>query len=148
VHLASDGEGYGLINIPSGGSRKPFDSSREASDVLMRIENGKAVFTKASSLMVTASEKALARAGLRASEMAHFVPHQANSRMMSVVEKGTGVNGGTMISTVEHYGNSSAATIPFSLSMAADQRLYKPGDRILMCAAGAGLIGGAIVYGL
>ncbi len=65
VHLASDGEGYGLINIPAGGSRKPFDTSLEASDVLMKIENGKAVFTKASSLMITASEKALARAGLR-----------------------------------------------------------------------------------
>jgi 3-oxoacyl-[acyl-carrier-protein] synthase III len=80
--------------------------------------------------------------------MSHFVPHQANSRMMSAVEKGTGVKGGAMISTVEHYGNSSAATIPFSLSVAAGERVYKPGDRILMTAAGAGLVGGAIVYGL
>lgn len=148
VHLASDGEGYGLINIPAGGSRKPFDLSLEASDVLMRIENGRAVFAKASSLMITSSEKALARAGLRAGDMNHFVPHQANSRMMSAVEKGTGVNGGAMISTVEHFGNSSAATIPFSLSAAAAERVYKPGDRILMTAAGAGLVGGAIVYGV
>jgi 3-oxoacyl-[acyl-carrier-protein] synthase-3 len=148
VHLASDGEGYGLIKIPAGGSRKPFTPALEASDVLMQIENGRLVFSKASSLMITASEKAMARAGLRPAEMDHFVPHQANSRMMAAVEKGIGVTTGAMISTVAHYGNSSAATIPFSLSMAAEQRLYKPGDRILMCAAGAGLTGGAIVYGL
>jgi 3-oxoacyl-[acyl-carrier-protein] synthase III len=148
VHLASDGSGYDLINIPAGGSRRPFSPALEASDVLMQIENGRAVFAKASALMITASEKALTRAGLSPADMDHFVPHQANSRMMAAVEKGVGVKAGTMISTVERFGNSSAATIPFSLSMSAEQRLYKPGDRILMTAAGAGLVGGAIVYGL
>ena len=52
-----------------------------------------------------------------------------------------------MVSTVAEYANSSAATIPFSLSLAARERL-RPETRILMCAAGAGLTGGAVVFKL
>ncbi len=128
VHLASDGEGYGLINIPAGGSRKPFTPALEASDVLMQIENGRARFLEASPLMITASEKALARAGLRPGRHGAFVPHQANSRMMAAVERGRRRQG-------RHDDLDRRAlrqqlgrpTIPFSLSMATEQRLYKPG---------------------
>ena len=51
-----------------------------------------------------------------------------------------------MLSTVAEFGNSSAATIPFTLSHEAASRGVKAGDVLLLAAAGAGLTGGALVY--
>ena len=51
-----------------------------------------------------------------------------------------------MLSSVALYANSSAATIPLTLSLAAETRRFEPGERILMSAAGAGLTGGAVVF--
>ena len=51
------------------------------------------------------------------------------------------------LSSVAHYGNSSAATIPFTLSLLAGERRYARGETVLMTAAGAGLTGGALVWG-
>ena len=51
-----------------------------------------------------------------------------------------------MLSTIEQFANSSAATIPFTLSMSADERHYQKGDIVLMTAAGAGLTGGAVAF--
>jgi 3-oxoacyl-[acyl-carrier-protein] synthase-3 len=51
-----------------------------------------------------------------------------------------------MLSTVAIYGNSSAATIPLTLSAAAPTAGYLRGDVLLMTAAGAGLTGGAVLW--
>jgi 3-oxoacyl-[acyl-carrier-protein] synthase-3 len=145
VHLSSDGSAYDLIKIPAGGSRQPFAPGLAADATLMQISNGRAVFTRAVSMMVHAAKTALARAGLTLSDIDRFVPHQANSRIIGAVQRSLGVPDETLVSTVALYGNSSAATIPFSLSMAAEERALARGERLLLCAAGAGLTGGAVV---
>jgi 3-oxoacyl-[acyl-carrier-protein] synthase-3 len=76
------------------------------------------------------------------------VPHQANARIIAAVARQLGVPESKTVSTVADYGNRSAATIPFSLSLAAQQGRLQRGARLLMCAAGAGLTGGAVVYAL
>lgn len=147
ARLASEGAGYDLIRIAAGGSRKPFAPDLPPEEMLMAITDGRAVFAKAVALMVRTSREALEQAGLGVADIDVFVPHQANARMMSAVAHQLGVPEDKMVSTVASYANSSAATIPFSLSLAARERL-KPGTKVLMCAAGAGLSGGAVVYGL
>jgi 3-oxoacyl-[acyl-carrier-protein] synthase III len=52
------------------------------------------------------------------------------------------------VRTTEVFGNSSAATIPLSLSIANGQRPFAVGERLLLTAAGAGLTGGAVVVGM
>lgn len=147
-HLESDGSAYDLIKIPAGGSRNPFGENAEAVDTLMHIADGKAVFAKAVEMMVASSLAALAAAGLTVADVDHWLPHQANSRIIAAAQKKLGLADDKVLSTVALYGNSSAATMPFTLSMCASEREYKAGDRILMCAAGAGLTGGALVYRL
>jgi 3-oxoacyl-[acyl-carrier-protein] synthase-3 len=148
VELASDGSAYDLIQIPAGGSRRPFGDGVAAGDTLMRISDGKAVFAKAAKMMTEASERALERAGLAIADIGHWIPHQANARIMAVTQEKLGISADKVVSSVALYGNSSAATIPFTMSLTCEERAYKAGDRVLMCAAGAGLTGGALVYGL
>jgi 3-oxoacyl-[acyl-carrier-protein] synthase III len=145
VHLTSDGSAYGRLHIPGGGSRKPFAKLDDISETMMVIDDGKAVFTKAVAMMSDAAKRALHRAGLSVADVDHFIPHQANSRMMSAVAEKLKIPANRMRSTVAEFGNSSAATIPFTLSSTSAQHPIRKGDIVLMTAAGAGLTGGAIV---
>lgn len=146
VHLASDGMAYDLIQIPAGGSRRPFADGLGADATLMHIRDGRAVFTRAVKIMTDAAHKALTRAEVTIDEIDYFVPHQANARIIGAAQRQLGVPDAKMLSTVALYANSSAATIPLTLSIAAEQRAFKPGERLLLSAAGAGLTGGAVVY--
>jgi 3-oxoacyl-[acyl-carrier-protein] synthase-3 len=146
AHLAAQGAHYDLISIPAGGSRKPFARDLDASETLMILADGQAVYSKAVAMMSNAAEIALRKAGVAAADVTHFIPHQANARMMGTVAHQIGVNPDRARSTVAMFGNSSAATIPLTLSMSAQEHRYAPGDIVLMTAAGAGLTGGAAVF--
>ena len=147
AHLSADGSGYDLIKIPAGGSRRPFEPDN-ADETRMVMSDGKAVFTKAVEMMVATSRQALARAELAIVNIDRFVPHQANGRLIAAVAHQLDVPANKVISTIAGYGNSSAATIPLSLSLSAQQKPLARGERLLMCAAGAGFTGGAVVFGL
>ncbi|MFN3868207.1 MAG: beta-ketoacyl-ACP synthase III [Hyphomicrobiaceae bacterium] len=146
VELAADGSGYDLIKIPFGGSRAPFPTARDPSDVLMTITDGKAVFAKAVAMMADCGKAALARSKCDIGAVTHWVPHQANTRIIEATRQRLGIASDRTLSSVERFGNSSAATIPFTLSLLAATRNYQPGDLVLMTAAGAGLTGGAIAW--
>ena len=144
--MASDGAGYGLISIRSGGSRAPVDAETKPEDLKMRMTDGQAVFAQAVRLMARCSERALARAGLVATDIDHFVPHQANSRICGAVADKLGLDPAWTLSSIADFGNSSAATIPLTLSLAHSARPFARGERLLMTAAGAGLTAGAAVW--
>jgi 3-oxoacyl-[acyl-carrier-protein] synthase-3 len=148
AHLAADGAGYDLIKIKAGGSRQPFASDTAIEDTLMTIADGQAVFTEAIGMMVASSREALRKANITVADVDWLVPHQANARIMAAVAGKLGVPEDKMVSTIARFGNSSAATIPFSLALAVEDGRIKRGNRILMCAAGAGLTGGAAVLAL
>jgi 3-oxoacyl-[acyl-carrier-protein] synthase-3 len=148
VDLASDGRHYDLISIPAGGSRKPFTAGMDPKELLMTMSNGKAVFAQAVRMMTECSLRALEQAGLTAADVDRFVPHQANDRLFEAVCENIGLPSGKTVRTIDEFGNSSAATIPLSLSLAHRERPLLSGERLLLAAAGAGLAGGSIVFGI
>ena len=145
--LFSDGSRYDLIRIPAGGSRRPFSPDLRPQDVLMEITDGQAVFTEAVASMTASGKRALAAAGLTVADISRFVSHQANARIIAAVRRNLGLTEEATISTIADYGNSSAATIPFSMSLAAGSAPFRRGERVLLTAVGAGLTGGAVVFG-
>lgn len=147
LDLTSDGSGYGLVDIPAGGSRRPFAGVSDPKDVLMRIADGQALFQKAVQMMSAAARRAMAQAGLHADEITRFCSHQANGRMINMVAQQLGIAPEKALSSIAEYGNSSAATIPLTLSLAQAQKPFAKGERLLVTAAGAGLTGGAAVIG-
>ena len=146
--LASDGSAYGLIHIPAGGSNRPFAQEIDIAETRMTIASGREVFLKAVEMMSRCSIEALAVAGLSAPDIARFVPHQANARIFNAVGKSLGIEDERIVKTIDTYGNSSAATIPLSLSVAHGDEPLMPGEKLLLAAAGAGLTGGALVVGV
>jgi 3-oxoacyl-[acyl-carrier-protein] synthase-3 len=144
--LASDGSGYGLVGIAAGGSERPFDEAMAIEDTRMAIADGRGLFAEAVRLMTACAQEALERAGCAPRDVDRFVPHQANVRIFSAVGRKIGVREDATVRTIGEYGNSSAATIPLSLSLSHAERPLAPGETLLLTAAGAGLTGGALVY--
>ncbi|ODR89602.1 beta-ketoacyl-ACP synthase III [Sinorhizobium alkalisoli] len=148
VDLACDGSGYDLISIAAGGSSRPFSPEIAAEEFLMTMRDGREVFSRAVEMMTRSSIRALAAAGLRPAAVSRFVPHQANVRIFDAVCNQLGIDLSRTVRTIEEHGNSSAATIPLSLSVAHRARPFAPREKLLMTAAGAGLVGGAVVFGV
>lgn len=146
--LASDGSRYDLISIAAGGSNRPFAPGMATEDFLMTMRDGREMFTQAVAMMTSCGSRALAQAGLEPMDVARFVPHQANARLFDAVSDNLGINPQKTVRTIEDYGNSSAATIALSLSIAHREKPLVPGERLLLTAAGAGLTGGAVVIGV
>ncbi|WP_269932950.1 beta-ketoacyl-ACP synthase III [Aminobacter sp. HY435] len=146
--VASDGSSYGLIQIPAGGNNRPFADEIDIAETRMTISDGRAVFTKAVEMMSRCSQEALAASGLAPTDISRFVPHQANARIFHAVGKSLGIADDRTVKTIADYGNSSAATIPLSLSVAHATEPLLSGEKLLLAAAGAGLTGGALVVGM
>lgn len=144
--LAADGSGYDLIAIPSGGSNKPFTPATPADQVLMSMRDGREVFSRAVELMTQTSRQAMREASVAVSAVDRFIPHQANQRLCDAIGHNLGVAETKIVSTIAEYGNSSAATIPLSLSIQHRKERLVSEELLLMTAAGAGLSGGAALF--
>jgi 3-oxoacyl-[acyl-carrier-protein] synthase-3 len=144
----SDGSRYGLIQIPAGGSNTPFHGELDLEQTRMTITDGGEVFSKAVEMMTACSQDALTAARMRPRDIDRFVPHQANARIYDAVGRNLGIADQAIVKTIAEYGNSSAATIPLSLSLAHQTEPLRQGEKILLAAAGAGLSGGALVVGI
>lgn len=148
AELASEGVAYDLIKIPAGGSALPFQPGLDPADLKMALRNGRSVFHKAVTMMVRTSRDAMAKAEVDICDISHVVPHQANTRIIEAVRGQLGVSSQRVLSTVEAFGNSSAATIPFTMSFLKGADGFHNGERVLLCAAGAGLTGGSVILGM
>lgn len=144
--LGSDGAGYELVSIPAGGGERPFTADTAVDDTRMSITDGRGLFSEAVRLMTSCAEAALEEAEVPAAAVDRFLPHQANSRIFAAVGRKLGVLDEATVSTIAEYGNSSAATIPLSLSLSHEAKPIAAGETLLMTAAGAGLTGGALVF--
>jgi len=137
--LGSDGSTYGAIGIPAGGTREPLTpESLKNGGNLMTMRRGGALFKHAVQGMADAGKEALKQAGLTASDIDWWIPHQANIRIIQDAGALLGISPERTINVVAKYGNSSAATIPIAIADAAYR--LKGGEKILLTAAGAGLV--------
>jgi 3-oxoacyl-[acyl-carrier-protein] synthase-3 len=145
VDLAADGSHYGLISILAGGSRRPFIAGMDPKELLMTMSNGRSLFSQAVRMMTECSRRAMRQAGLAGADIDRFVPHQANTRIIDAVCENIDITSTKTVRTIEEFGNSSAATIPLSLSLSHIDRPFSSGERLLLTTAGAGLAGGSVV---
>ncbi len=101
--------------------------------------DGKEVFRRAVRVVVDSATNALDRAGVEADELALFIPHQANVRIMQAVAQRLGIDEDRIGRTIEKTGNTSAASIPLTLVDSARAGRLQPGDRLLLSGFGAGM---------
>ncbi len=108
----------------------------------LRME-GREVFKFAVALVSDVIEDALAQAGVTADDVDWFVPHQANLRIIDATARRFGWPDEKIVKTVDLHGNTSAASIPLALDVAARDGRIKPGDLVMVEAMGGGFTWGA-----
>ena len=108
--------------------------------------NGKEVFKYAISALSEAAEAVAHDAGIKVTDIDWLVPHQANTRIIDGVGKKLELPDEKVIITVDHHGNTSAASIPLALSENIESGKLKKGDLIIINGMGAGFTwGGALI---
>jgi 3-oxoacyl-[acyl-carrier-protein] synthase-3 len=141
-----DGSGACALNMPGGGSLHP--ASHETVDKKMHYvhQDGQAVFKYAVRKMAEASVTLLERNGLKGSDVALFVPHQANRRIIMAAADRLGLKEERVVVNIDEYGNTTAGTIPLALESARQQGRLNKGDLVLIAAVGAGFTTGAALF--
>ena len=124
VDLGVDGSAHDLLTCAHGG---------------YMVMEGKEVFRRAVRVTVESASNALARAELRSDDIALFVPHQANLRIIEAAANRLGIAMDRVAVVVDRTGNTSSASVPLALADAADAGRLRPGDLVLMSGFGAGM---------
>lgn len=109
-------------------------------------QEGPTVFRWAVWEMVKVARQALEAAGVEASDLAAFVPHQANMRIIDEFAKQLGLPESVVIARdIETTGNTSAASIPLATHRLLEEHPEVSGGLALQIGFGAGLVFGAQV---
>ncbi|HEY2030084.1 MAG TPA: beta-ketoacyl-ACP synthase III [Myxococcales bacterium] len=143
THLYTDGTQADLLNIPGGGSRKPF--SQEVLDKREQYVKmqGREVFKTAVRSLEAVSREALSKNGMTVRDVNHVIAHQANLRILEAVLKRLEIPTEKCHLNIEQVGNTSSASVPLTLDQANRQGALKDGDLILMMAIGGGMSWGS-----
>ncbi len=137
--LGCDGSATGLLEVPAGGSRRPASAETVANGEHYLKMAGPEVFRRAVRIVVGSARAALQRAGVTVDDVKWFAPHQANVRIIESAAGRLGIPMERTLVNIDHYGNTSAASIPLVLAEAADDGRLADGDLVLLSGFGAGL---------
>ncbi len=145
VALHADGSGATDLWIEAPTSKVTARITREMLDERRHYPrmNGKQVFRWATEKMPEAAHEALRMANKTLAEVDLFVPHQANLRINEFVARKLDLPMEKVVTTIDRYGNTTAASIPISLSEAVADGRARPGALVLFSAFGSGYTWGA-----
>ena len=139
LYLGADGSMVPKLLQPAGGSAMPATAQSVADRMHFLKMDGKEVFKFAVRIMGEASAEAVRRADWESKDIALFIPHQANLRIIEAAAKFMGLPMERVFINLDQYGNTSAASVAIALDEAQEQGRLKPGDKTVMVAFGAGL---------
>jgi 3-oxoacyl-[acyl-carrier-protein] synthase-3 len=143
--MHTDGSMADFICMPGGGCRRPASAASLAEGLHFVKMRGNETFKIAVRSLEEVAREAMAQAGVTAADVAWFVPHQANRRIIDAVGERLGIGPERCYVNVDRFGNTSAASIPIALDEAVRSGKIAKDDLVLMAAFGAGLTWAASV---
>ncbi|HET7522839.1 MAG TPA: beta-ketoacyl-ACP synthase 3, partial [Acidimicrobiales bacterium] len=153
--LFGDGAGAVVVEATAGessllgwdlgvdGSLVPLLYADHGCGMVMR---GQEVFRKAVRVTVDSANASMGRAKVTADDIALFVPHQANIRIMDAAASRLGIPSERVASVIDKTGNTSSASIPLALIDAVESGRLEDGDLVLLAGFGAGMTWASAVW--
>jgi 3-oxoacyl-[acyl-carrier-protein] synthase-3 len=142
VVLSAEGDGaIGPILLASDGSMADTIVATHTERLL--IMDGHTTFNMAVKVLVESTHQALESAGVTLEDIDLFIYHQANGRIIKAVAERLEVPAERVADYVGETGNTSAASIPLTLSLLREDGRLRSGQRLLLSAVGAGFTWGA-----
>ena len=135
--LRADGSQSGMLSVPGnvcGGAvvGSPFLQM-----------NGQAVFKFAAKVLEESARETVAAAGMQLSDVDWLIPHQANVRILDATARKLGLPHEKLVITVDHHGNTSAASVPLALDEYVRAGKIRTGHRLLLQGVGGGFTWGS-----
>ena len=140
-YFRTDGKGLPFLHMKAGGSVCPPSHFTVDHRLHYLYQEGRTVFRYAVTNMSDDCALIAERNGLNKDNITWVIPHQANMRIIEAVAKRLELPLEQVMVNIEHYGNTSAATIP--LALWDYESMLRKGDNIIMTAFGAGFVHGA-----
>lgn len=137
-----DGKGLDYLVMKAGGSVKPACQETLDAGEHYLYQEGRSVYKNAVTDMLRSTKDVMKRNNLTVDTIDWLVPHQANLRIIEAVAGAAGVPEEKVLVNIQHYGNTSAASIPLCLDEYKGK--LKKGDKIILTAFGAGFTWGAL----
>lgn len=146
VNCSSDGNYDDLIKTPGGGSKHPCSQEVLEQKMACIRMKGNETFKLAVKTLTSDVQVMMKKHNLSNEDINHFIPHQANYRIIKAVGEALELTEEQTVVTVDKYGNTSAASIPMAMNYAFEQGRIKKGDTVLFDAFGAGLTWGSALF--
>ena len=143
VKTGADGTYADLLMTPNGGTGSPYDALDEESAKCFMQMKGNETFKVAVRTLTKDVVEILKANNIQSSEIDHFVPHQANLRIIKAVGDALGMSEEQVVVTVGKYGNTSGASIPMAINDIYENGELKAGELLLLDAFGGGLTWGS-----
>jgi len=133
----NSGPGIGPVVWGSAGDQAGKIYIRDRNSFL--AQEGQAVFRWATTALHPVAKAACDLAGIAQEDLAAFVPHQANLRIIEAIARKLGVPRDRVADDIVHAGNTSSASIPLALSGMTERGELSSGAPVLLLGYGAGL---------
>ncbi len=143
--LGSDGRHKDLLRICGGGSKMPASPETIKNKSHYLQMTGSEVFKLAVRGMADSVTLALKKAGVKKEDVACFIPHQANQRIIDAVTERLGVSKEKVFVNLQKYGNTSAASCVIAFCEALQEGRIKKKDKVVFATFGSGLVWGSLV---
>ncbi len=143
ANISSDGEFQEFLMTPSPGSKHPCSVENIENRMHYMKMKGNETFKVAVRTLTNDVVELLDKNGITKEQIKHFIPHQANHRIIAAVGDAIGLSPEQVVLTVAKYGNTSAASIPMAMNDIYESGRLQKGDLILLDAFGGGLTWGS-----
>jgi 3-oxoacyl-[acyl-carrier-protein] synthase-3 len=140
--LHADGSQVDMLSVPGNVCRGKIQGSPYLQ------MNGQGVFKFAVRVLEESARETLAAAGMQLSDIDWLIPHQANVRILEATARKLEVPREKLVVTVDHHGNTSAASVPLALDEFVRAGKIRRGDRLLLQGVGGGFTWGSSVVTL
>jgi 3-oxoacyl-[acyl-carrier-protein] synthase-3 len=142
TRLHADGSQAEMLSVPGNVSR-----GRVIGSPFLQM-NGQGVFKFAVRVLEESARETVAAAGMQLADIDWLIPHQANVRILEATARKLQMPREKLVVTVDHHGNTSAASVPLALDEFIRKGSIRPGDRLLLQGVGGGFTWGSSVVTL
>ncbi|SFV64088.1 3-oxoacyl-[acyl-carrier-protein] synthase, KASIII [hydrothermal vent metagenome] len=144
INTGADGEYADLLMTPNGGTGSAHDSlDTEAAGSCFMQMKGNETFKVAVRTLTKDVKEILESNSMTSEDVKHFIPHQANLRIIKAVGDALKMREDQVVITVEKYGNTSGASIPMAINDLYESDKLQAGEVMLLDAFGGGLTWGS-----
>lgn len=146
TYLRADGKGGHLLHIPNTGAGYPHGGVPAQKETHRYLQmNGRAIYEFAVNAVPEAVRAVCAKAGMRVEDIDFLVPHQANKRIIKAAAERLGLREEQLVSNLDEYGNTSAASIPLAFAEGLARGQIVAPSTCAFVGFGGGLTWGAAI---